>query len=294
MVEKVGEVTKARYGEIVKQALELVEAQTVAQFQFGDWALEIEPIQPPGGYHPQLPEGIPSAGEVLHDFAETIGLAFKTVEEYRYVADRWPKETRRIGVPHAVHRILAKHEDRFTLIDDPPVNPRTGLRRWSCDTARRTVGWTPERPATPQEKINRVHDLATDDNVAARVVTDLLNRPDVAFKAMSDRTARHHVNRAQQDRAEQVQHVARARTPSIATFEHAAGVLDLIAASDAFVAGVSRAIPLLGSGTEPSTTDLRTIHARLDKVRSAADWAEAQLDHLDSIDAGLAKLLSGD
>lgn len=294
MVEHVGEVTRARYDEIVEQAIELVEAQTVAQFQFGDWALEIEPIQPQGGQHSHLPDGIPSAGEVLHDFAETIGLAFKTLEQYRYVADRWPKDTRRVGVSHAVHRILAKHQDRFELIDSPPVNPRTGIRRWSCDTARRTVGWTPERPATPQEKIDRVHDLAKDNNIAAKVVTDLLHRPDVAFRAMSDQTARHHVNRAQQDRAQQVQQVARERTPSIATFEHATGVLDLIAAADAFIAGVSRAIPLLGSGTEPSTTDLRTIHGRLDKVRSAADWAEAQLDHLDSIDAGLAKLLSGD
>lgn len=100
------------------------------------------------------------------------------------------------------------------------------------------------------------------------------------------------MNRAQQDRAQQSQDAARKRNPSIETFEHATGFLDLIAAADAFVAGVSRAIPLLG-GKQVSESDMRAIHAKLDRVRTAADWAESQLDHLDSIDAGLAKLLGG-
>lgn len=291
--EHIGEVTKARYDQIVAEALAVVEQQTKAQFQIGDWALEIEHIQPHGGHHRHSPDGVPSAGEVLHQFAETIGVPFKTVETYRYVSDRWPKSERRDGVSHVVHKILACREDRFTVIDDPPLNPLTGQRRWSPDTASRAVGWTPRKAQTPQEKVNQVHDLVKDDDVATRVVTDLLHRPDVAFRVMSDDSARHHVNRAQLDRAEQSRSVARERTPSIKTFEHATGVLDLIAASDAFIAGVARAIPLL-SGTQPSESDLRTINARLDKVRTAADWAEGQLDHLDSIDAGLAKLLGGD
>lgn len=293
MSEHIGEVTKARYDQIVAEARAVVEHQTRAQFQLGDWALEIEPIQPNGGHHRQNPDGIPSAGEILHEFSETIGVPFETLRKYRYASDRWPKGQRRDGIPHVVHEILACREDRFTLIDDPPLNPVTGRRRWSTDTAKRAVGWTPQRAQTPQEKVNQVHDLVTDDEVATRVVTELLHRPDVAFRAMNDDTARHQVNRAQLDRAEQSRSVARERTPSIKTFEHATGVLDLIAASDAFIAGVARAIPLL-SGTQPSESDLRTINARLDKVRTAADWAEGQLDHLDSIDAGLAKLLGGD
>lgn len=293
MTQHVGDVTQARYDQIVAQARALVEQQTRAQFQIGDWAIEIEPIGEHGGYRPPNADGIPSAGEILHQFAETIGLAFKTLETYRYVADRWPRQERRAGVSHCVHRILACREDRFTLIEQPPLNPITGIRSWSPDTASRAVGWTPRKPHTPQEKVDKAHDLAVDDEVAARIVADLLHRPEVAFRAMSNPTARHHVNRAQLDRAEQSQAAARERTPSIKTFEHATGVLDLIATADAFVAGVSRAIPLLG-GTTPSDPDLRALHARLDKVRTAADWAEAQLDHLDSIDAGLAKLLSGD
>lgn len=52
--------------------------------------------------------------------------------------------------------------------------------------ASRAVGWTPRKPETAQEKINRVHDLVMDDDVATRVVTDLLHRPEIAFRAMGD------------------------------------------------------------------------------------------------------------
>ncbi|MEV0604672.1 DUF6192 family protein [Streptomyces sp. NPDC050315] len=45
-------------------------------------------------------------------------------------------------------------------------------------------------PQTAQEKIEAIHDLAADDQVAARVATDLLRRPEVAFHAAHDDQAR--------------------------------------------------------------------------------------------------------
>ncbi|MGW7193293.1 DUF6192 family protein, partial [Streptomyces sp. NPDC054838] len=45
-----------------------------------------------------------------------------------------------------------------------------------------------------------MEELTRDEQVAATVTTGLLRRPAVAFKAMSDDTARHQVERGQQGR----------------------------------------------------------------------------------------------
>ncbi|QHA02301.1 hypothetical protein GQF42_02360 [Streptomyces broussonetiae] len=46
-----------------------------------------------------------------------------------------------------------------------------------------------------------MRDLVVDQQVAAQVATDLLRRPSVAFKAMTDNTARHQVNHVQVEQA---------------------------------------------------------------------------------------------
>ncbi len=92
-------------------------------------------------------------------------------------------------MPFHIHRVLATITDadqRFTVIGEPPVLARTGERRWTEDEAKRRVGWQVTRPETVQEKVNAVHDLVTDDEVATRVATDLLRRPKVAFKVSTE------------------------------------------------------------------------------------------------------------
>lgn len=46
----------------------------------------------------------------------------------------------------------------------------------------------------PADRVKVVEELTQDESVAAEVTTGLLRRPDVAFKAMGDDTARHQVN----------------------------------------------------------------------------------------------------
>jgi hypothetical protein len=55
-----------------------------------------------------------------------------------------------------------------------------------AETARQRVGYHGPGPETVQEKIEAVHDLVADEQVAAQVATDLLRRLSVAFKAMPD------------------------------------------------------------------------------------------------------------
>ncbi|MFF2643434.1 DUF6192 family protein [Streptomyces niveus] len=77
---------------------------------------------------------------------------------------------------------MENDEERFA----PPLTPPEGKTRWTADDASRRVGNQVETPVTPQEKITAIHSRTQDGKVAA-AVTNLLRRPDVAFKAMSIR-----------------------------------------------------------------------------------------------------------
>jgi hypothetical protein len=159
--------------------------------------------------------------------------------------------------------------------------------------ADREVGYTPSIPRTPEEKINRAHDLLRDDHIASRVVSQLLHRPEVAHQAMSDSTTRYAVNRAQVEREKEVRMVAREQLPSIARVEHGMGFYELAGASNSYVASVSRAIANLRA-TQLSDDEKATLWADLRRVRAAADCVEQCLNNeSEGLDAALAKILGG-
>ncbi|WP_301121286.1 DUF6192 family protein [Mycolicibacterium fortuitum] len=291
MPSKIGNVTQRRYDQLVAEGRGLVEQQTHCQFALGDRALEIEPIRPHGGAHPDTAQEPFGVGEALRMYAEDIGVPQSTLKNYRWVSSRWPKNKRAKGVSHYIHKVLAGSDQRFTLIGKPPTNARTGQRRWDVDAACRQVGWTPRTPVTPQENVNRIHDLTKDDTVAVSVARELLKRPNVAFQAMGDATARHAVNSAQFDRSRQTVVCARARTPAIRHIEHSLEYLDLIGACAQFVATVSRILPNLGS-QEFSDDEKDAVRRNATRVRSTADWIQHAIDTGDvSLDQALAELL---
>lgn len=182
---KVGSVSQSRYEQIVAELRQVVEQQARSQFTIGDRALEIEPARPRGG----VPDAEWTIRESLVRLADDIGLTFSTVKNARWTASRWPKEHRQAGVSFTIHRILARIEDeeeRFTAITTPPE----GKPRWTADDAKRRVGWTVDSPETPQEKVTAIHHLAQDEEVAARVTTDFLKRPQVAAKVSPENKVR--------------------------------------------------------------------------------------------------------
>ncbi|MEU5422683.1 DUF6192 family protein [Streptomyces sp. NPDC020667] len=125
-----------------------------------------------------------------------------------------PADQRREGVSHKVHSILASIQDeaeRFEVIDDPPVDDVTGTRRWTTNLAQKRVGRRPDRPGTVQEKVERVHDLAVDEDVAVQVTADVLRRPAIAARLMEDTAVRQAVADAQkpEHHAEAVQRLVR-------------------------------------------------------------------------------------
>ncbi|MFF3330503.1 DUF6192 family protein [Streptomyces sp. NPDC002888] len=119
----------------------------------------------------------------------------RRVRSYRFAAHRWPAGQRRQGVSHKVHYILAsipEDAERFKTIDAPPLDERARVRRWTTGLAKKRVGQRPDRPETPAQKVAAIHRLADDDEVAARVATDVLRRPEVAAKVVADDTAPAH------------------------------------------------------------------------------------------------------
>ncbi|MBO3744367.1 DUF6192 family protein [Actinoplanes flavus] len=142
-----------------------------------------------------------TVSQALAMFAEDIGAPATTVKKWRWVASRWPREHRCPDASFTVHAILAEIPDaqqRFAAIAQPPVIARTGERRWSPDEASRRVGSRVAHPASVEEKVVAVHDLVRDEKVASRVAADLLRRPDVAFKAMTETTVQEKVVAAQE------------------------------------------------------------------------------------------------
>ncbi|WP_214417053.1 DUF6192 family protein [Sphaerisporangium fuscum] len=133
MASKVGNVTQRRFDNLVDHAQDLVQTMTNHQFAIGDMALEIEPMR---RTRMGQDDGIYAS---LRTFADEIGEVFDTVRGWRWVADAWPADQRCDDASYSVHRVMASHPDRFTLIREAPVD-RRGRRHWTVDAAAKAVG----------------------------------------------------------------------------------------------------------------------------------------------------------
>ncbi|WP_189554252.1 DUF6192 family protein [Streptomyces lavendofoliae] len=333
MSDRIGNVTRQRYEQLVTQAKELIAQVARAQFTLGDMALEVEPMRAVGGSMPNGTDDLFTVTESLQMFADDIGVERRTVEDWRWTANRWPKARRKEGVSFTVHRILASvvdEDERWAAIEDAPFNPRTGARQWTPDGAKRVVGQRVERPVTVDEKVQAVADLTRDDEVAAqvaaglfkrpevaehvtpadrmrvvteltrddsvaqKVTTDLLRRPTVARTVMRDDTARMLVNRAQFDNSEETRERIRETTPAVRKIEHTIEYLDLVGTCHGFVATLGRLVPRM-RGQEFTDDERETVRRQIDRVRAAADWLEGAIDNGEfTLDEQLAQLLRGE
>jgi hypothetical protein len=297
MPTMIGHVSQERYEQIITRGRELVELQTRSQFELGDLALEIEPMQPHGGAHPYRGEALFGVLESLQLFADDLAIPVKTLETYRWVASRWPARHRRHGVPYYIHKTLASlrdDEERWERITKPPLDKRTQTHRWTDTAAKQAVDQKFADTTSVQQKVERIHDLARNEQVAAAVATDLLRRPEVAFKAMTDTTARHLVNRAQVDQARQAGEAVRERTPALPRIERSRDFIELVGACSVFVAAVGRVLPML-RGHAFTAEEKATVARNLGRVRATADWLETAVESGDvSLDEGLARLLRGE
>ncbi|WP_052869713.1 DUF6192 family protein [Streptomyces niger] len=273
--------------------------ETRIQFKLGDDALRIEPMRPHSGAHPDDgDEEVLGVRESLEMFAEAIGVTYNQIRLYRQTASRWPVERRAEGVAFEVHRILEKLADRFERILDPPENPRGGEARWTCDTAKRLVGWQVDAPQTAQEKIEAIHDLAADEQVASRAVTDLLRRPEVAFHAAHDDETRHTFHRAwlgadewPEDDSTDVPGRESTITPALRSIDKTLLFLDGKKAAHQLLIATHGLVPELQD--EQLAEEAQVVIVQdLARLRAACDWIEHALatGEID-MDEELARLL---
>lgn len=247
----------------------------------------------------------PGVRASLATYAADVDVKLSTLMDHRWVASRWPRAQRRAGIGYSVYKILGGIRDereRFKALAEPPLHERSGVHHWTHDAAKRRVGQRAGRPETVQEKVNRVHDLVADEQVAVQVASDLLRRPAVVSDVVVDQTAMHVVNAAQADRSraaaarrvEQAPPQTReAVTQARAWIEHTSEYVDLVGACAVFVAAAGRIVPTLGE--HPFTSEERaTIHTNLDRLKAAAEWIEAAVDTARlTLSEGLAALLRG-
>ncbi|MEU4507130.1 DUF6192 family protein [Streptomyces sp. NPDC024089] len=333
MSDRVGNVSRTRYEELVAEARELIAQVTKAQFALGDKALLIEPMRLVGGSVTKGTDDLFTVEESLQMFADDIGVSRKTVEDWRWVSSRWPKDKRKDGVSHTVHKILASiadEEERWVSVEDAPFNPRAGRKQWTTDGAKRLVGQQVDNPVSVEEKVRAVKDLTRDDDVAVQVTASLLSRPEtaksmpaaervrvvkeltrddevatsvtsellqrprVARQAMRNDDVRFTVNRAQFDNSEQAREQIRDRMPAVRKIEHTMEYLDLVGSAHQYVATLGRLVPRLRD-QEFSDDERETVRRSIAKVRGAADWLEAALETgTFTLDEQLAQLLKGE
>ncbi len=141
-----------------------------------------------------------------------------------------------------------------------------------------------------------VEEFTRDETVAVTVTTGLLRRPDVAFKAMSDDTARHQVNHAQVERGRQArEHFERTGPvpPAVKQINRTVEFFDLVTACHSFVAAAARAVPGLRD-RQLSDDEQAIVHQNIAQVRATLDWIENAVDtgKVD-MDDELAALLRG-
>ncbi|PPJ27829.1 hypothetical protein C5E45_16345 [Nocardia nova] len=204
------------------------------------------------------------------------------------------------GVSFYIYKIFAGRggedglDERYELLTHPPKNKRTNEYRWDTDSAAREAGWRPKTPTSDQERIDRIHDLAKDDSVASRVITDFLRRPTVAFDAMADKTARHAVNEAQFDHARLNVGRGNKQQKLAKRVEHSIEYIDLITACTQFVTNAGRIVPDL-RGHDFTAEERERVHTNLAKVRATADWIETAVDTGNvGVDEALERLLRGE
>ncbi|MFD8060957.1 hypothetical protein ACFXA0_20390 [Streptomyces cyaneofuscatus] len=98
VTDRIGNVTRQRYEQLVTQAKELIAQIAPSEFSLGDMALEIEPMRAVGGSMPNGTDDLFTVTESLQMFADDIGVERRTVEDWRYTANRWPEKRRKEGV----------------------------------------------------------------------------------------------------------------------------------------------------------------------------------------------------
>lgn len=286
MTSLVTENRTSDWQELITRGRRLVHSETTAQFALGDLALDMVPV-PPNGKRPLAKDY-----RLLSNYADEIGLEAERFEEYRRVSAAWPKAKRAKKVCWTVHAVFSSRNDRFDLINNPPVYRRTGERMWTCELANRELGRKPRVAETSNEKVRQIEDIIEEDEeIAVAVVERAMNRRSVVDKVVNKPEVRESFNRAQTARISRAREQTKQR-PEVRLLDENREVLMVLGLCSSFAHGIGKTLPGLHLA-ELSDDAKDSIREGLDRVTAAVEWTEHVLQTGSTdMDVALEKLLS--
>ncbi|MGW1840674.1 DUF6192 family protein [Streptomyces sp. NPDC002067] len=273
---------------LVAEGIRLTGSEGSLQFRLGDLGLDLVPL-PPKGKRLSM-----AKYKLLADFAEEIGQTRERFEEYRLVAGAWPKAKRNRQVCWTVHSYFARHPDRFIMINNPPLYRRSGQRRWTCDAAKKALGWSPgEAEPEAEDRLREVEELLADEDLAATVVERAMSREPVVRKVAQHQPARDAFNRAQVEEV-RTAHEETRRMPEVQRINEESEVLTVLGLCHSFSHGIGRALP--GLHLADLSEDAKgSIREGLERVSAAVSWTEHVLETgKTDMDAALQRLIAGE
>ncbi|MGY9066882.1 DUF6192 family protein [Streptomyces sp. CAS3] len=298
--------TDRQWSKYLRVGREIVEESSSLMFRLGDLTLKMVEHKGRGINH--------GVFLVLDRFADEIGINVNTLLGYRHVATAWPKEKRVPGVSWSIHQALDALPDRFEIIQNPPE----GADRWTEDLALSRAGRLPHRPLTKAEKLDRVRTLLREDENASEAVEEMIRRPDVAHKVMSNPANQRILYRAHQEQREQAASArftaayergepddvpaddeeveqarqVRRREPAVDYQRASSEALELIGSGTTFLVDLQHMIPNLHVA-EFTEREVRAVLDNHRRIRAALDWCDSALATGDkSMDDELAHILS--
>ncbi|MDQ0305831.1 hypothetical protein J2S46_000387 [Kitasatospora herbaricolor] len=292
---------KAEWDRYVRLGRKLVKQISGIQFALGDIVIDMLDGRDRG--HGEV-------GEVIELFAHQIGVNADTLHTYYLVAQKWPQEKRRDDVPYTVHKELAYSPRRFAQIQRNPRDPFTGEERWTVNEAQRAAAHVPQTPTNREERLDKARRLLSSDEDAAEAVSELISRPDVRARVVSDQRNRHMLRQAQFEHWRQVdrgveeaedllpaddtQETASAPEPTAPALGYQQApleILQLIGTFASFFVSLQRIIPAVHS--QDYTEDTKeAVLDNVTKARSFLDWCESAITTgRTDMDQALARLL---
>ncbi|MFI6154086.1 DUF6192 family protein [Kitasatospora sp. NPDC051170] len=294
--------TKTEWEKYVRKGRKLINQKSGIQFALGD--LVVDALEGHTRGHGEV-------GEVVELLAHQIGANASTLREYYYVACQWPAEKRRDDVCWSVHARLAAVRSRYVLIRKDPLDPITGEHRWTVNEAERVAHRRPDTPTNKEERLAHTRRLLHNDEDAAAAVTEMLGRPEVRSRLVSDQHARHLLREAQYEHwrqvdremeaevelapvedAEEVEETAaETAAPALRYQEAPLEILRLIGSFASFFVSLQRIIPEIHAqdyNEETKAAVLDNVH----KARMLLDWCESAITTgRTDMDKALASLL---
>ncbi|GAA1964060.1 hypothetical protein GCM10009738_44340 [Kitasatospora viridis] len=294
--------TKAEWEKYVRKGRKLISQKSGIQFALGD--LVVDALEGHSRGHGEV-------GEVIELLAHQIGANVSTLHSYYYVAGQWPTDKRRSDVCWSVHERLAAVRSRYILIRKDPLDPITGEHRWTVNEAERIARTTPGTPTNKEERLAHTRRLLHRDEDAAAAVTELLGRPEVRSRLVSDQHARHLLREAQYEHWRQVdremeeeaglapaedaeeveESAAETVAPALRYQESPMEILRLIGSFASFFVSLQRIIPEIHAQDYNEDTKAAVLD-NVHKARMLLDWCESAITTgRTDMDKALASLL---